>query len=337
MQSDRKFFEQLPLWQDRPFEALAATIAFAGLSLVLRLLCEPLFPHGAYPFVTFFPAVILSAFLFGVRNGVVAAILCGLFASWFFVAPVSGYGFTGGSVAAMLLYAFVVGTELAIIGGMQRAYANLAAERMKSERLAETRSLMFAELQHRVSNNLQMVGALLNLQRKDVTDPAATAALDEAVRRLSVVGKISRSLYSPAGGPMGLDVLLTRLCHDVLDASGRDDIAVHVTADGAPTVEPDAAVPVALIVAEAVSNAIEHGFSEGRGGRIDVRVKREDSSVNVSISDDGRGLPEEFDIEKTQSLGLSISRMLARHLGGEFILTRDRGTTAQLSFAMQRY
>jgi two-component sensor histidine kinase len=332
MRGDSKFLEHLPMWRDRPLLALATTLVLVLASLLVRLAVDHVLPAG-FPFVTFFPAVVISAFLFGVRNGTIAAVLCAVAAWWFFIAPATHYAINAGGVAALALYVFVVATELAIVGWMQRAHAELVVERARCEALAQSRELMFAELQHRVSNNLQVVGSLLALQRRQITDPQALAAIDEATRRLSVIGRISRALYDPDGAALGLDRLLSRLCDDVLDASGRSDISIAVTSAGAPTVEPDAAIPVALIVAESVANAIEHGFAQGRTGRIDVHVARTGQDIDVTIADNGHGLPADFDLDQADSLGLKIARLLARQLNGSFSIAGVKGTTARLSFA----
>jgi K+-sensing histidine kinase KdpD len=169
-----------------------------------RFAVNHVIPSG-FPFVSFFPAVIVSGFLFGVRNGILAALLCGMAAWSFFIAPANQYEITTGSVTAMLLYNFVVATELAVIGMMQAAHAALLREGMRSEALAASREVMSNELRHRVSNNLQVAAGLLALQHRHINDPEAAAALDEAARRLSTIGRISRSLYNPNGAALGLD------------------------------------------------------------------------------------------------------------------------------------
>lgn len=333
MGKGEKIIARLPLWRKWPVAQTAGTLVLVAISLALRFLVDGVIPAG-FPFVTFFPAVILSGFLFGIRNGSVAGVLCGLAAWWFFIAPAGNYTLNAGSVAAMMLYAFVVVTELGVISLMQRAHSALVRERGRCEQLAASREIMFNELQHRVSNNLQVAAGLLSLQRRRVSDPEALAALDEATRRLGTIGRISRSLYDPNGAALGLDRLLTRLCDDVLDASGRDNVSIAVTTEGNHTIEPDAAIPAALIVAEAVANAIEHGFADGRGGRIDVRIARNEERLEVSVTDNGHGLPEGFDLNKTDSLGLRIATTLARQLNGHFSVSGGAGTRAVLALSV---
>ncbi|MFC4594152.1 sensor histidine kinase [Sphingobium tyrosinilyticum] len=316
--TNERFVERLPLLLPRPIYAYLLSALFCGIALGLRLSAQRLLPIG-YPFVSFFPAVILSTFLFGMRPGIFAAILCGLL-SWFFFIPASpAVGFDGGVVLALIFYAAVVGIDIALIHLMQRANFNLAVERERSRALAENRELLFHELQHRVSNNLQVVAAMLSLQRRHVDHELAARALDDAASRLSLIGRISRALYDPSEGGQDLHAFLTRLTEDVVEASGRGDINVTVSAPPDLTLESHVAVPLALIVAEAVSNAIEHGLPH-RGGSIDVTLEDSSGTLTLKIADNGQGIAPGFEIDKGSSLGLRIASALAGQLRGQFAL-----------------
>lgn len=168
-------------------------LAGTGLATVLRWAVSEHLPPG-FPFLTYFPLVIVTAFLLGVRAGGITAFLSGL-AAWYWFIPPAGFGLDEGTGVALLFYIFITATEVTLVHWMQRANQHAIIEREANARLAETQTLLFRELQHRVSNNLQMVAALLNLQRKQMKDAEAREALDEAARRLAVVGRISRQLY----------------------------------------------------------------------------------------------------------------------------------------------
>mgnify|MGYP003346263007 CR=1 FL=1 len=100
-------------------------------------------------------------------------------------------------------------TDVLIIHWLQRANGYLAAERERNAALAHTRALLFDELQHRVSNNLQAVAGLLALQRRRVTDPQAAATLAEASQRVALIGRISRRLYDSDENGRDLAAFLT--------------------------------------------------------------------------------------------------------------------------------
>lgn len=317
--TNARFVERLPLVLDRPVYAYGLTLLFCGAALLLRYAAEPLLPTG-YPFVTFFPAVILASFLFGVRPGIFAALLCGALSWYCFIPPYHAFRLNPGVAVAMLFYTGVVTVDIILIHFMQRANFNLAVERERSRALAENRELLFHELQHRVSNNLQVVAAMLALQRRHVDHDDARKALDDASGRVALVGRISRALYDPSGQGQAIAAFLPRLAADVVEASGRDDVAVTTTAPEGLVIEPAIVVPLALIVAESVSNAIEHGFPD-RPGRVDVVLEQNGGALSLRVADDGLGLPPGFTVGAGDSMGLRIAHALAAQLGGRFALT----------------
>jgi two-component sensor histidine kinase len=306
---NERFVERLPLVLDRPLYAYVLTIIFCASALLLRIAADPLLPVG-YPFVTFFPAVILSSFLFGVRPGIFAGLLCGIISWYVFIPPHNGFAINPAVVVAMLFYTGVVVVDIALIHFMQRANFNLAVERERSRMLADNRELLFQELQHRVSNNLQVVAAMLSLQRRHVDHDVARRALDDASERLALVGRISRALYDPSGVGQDMHGFLSALTADIMDASGRQDVALTVAAPAGLRLDPNITVPLALVVAESVSNAIEHGLPD-RAGHIHVSLTEADGALALEVADGDTG----------QSLGLRIAHALAAQLGGRFALT----------------
>lgn len=324
---------RLPLIGD-----IAVALGGAALATGIRWLLDGSLPPG-FPFLTYFPVVIVTAFLLGTRAGALTAVLCGL-ASWFwFVPPFESFALSFNAGVAMLFYGFITATEVTLVHWMQRSNASLVVARETNARLAETSALLFRELQHRVSNNLQMIGALMTVQRRQIVDPEARAALEEASRRLSVVGRISRQLYDPSGAGQDLKPFLDQLTRDVIEASGRHEVRHTVTGDDTAQLSPEAAIPLALVVAEAVANAIEHGFSGGRDDcEVQIRLKRTDRErLSIEVEDNGHGLPAGFVLDGVDSLGLKIATMLAGQLGGRFTLSpalETNGTLARLELPM---
>lgn len=314
---NERFIERLPLVLDRPAYAYGIILLFCAAAFCLRLAAGTLLPEG-YPFITFFPAVILSSFLFGSRPGICAAILCGILSWYAFIPPHGTFIFNPAVAVALVFYAGVVAVDIVLIHFMQRANFNLAIERERNRALAENREILFHELQHRVSNNLQVVAAMLSLQRHHVDHDGARRALDDASARLALIGRISRALYDPSGKGQDMRCFLSALTADLLDASGRNDVTVTVDAHADVKLDSNVAVPLALIVAESVSNAIEHGLPD-RAGAIHVTLAAEQDGLRLQIADDGKGIADDFDVDR-QSLGLRIAGALATQLGGHFAL-----------------
>lgn len=325
----------IPAWLGLLIVVVASAAAWA-----LRFALDAHLPPG-FPFLTFFPVIIVVAFFLGARLGAVTAVVCGLLSWYSFVPPLDSFQLNANSAIAMGFYAFITTTEILLVSWMQRANRRAVAEREANAALAETRELLFRELQHRVGNNLQMVASLIALQRRNVTDTQARAALDEASRRLGTIGRISRQLYETSGDGRPLESFLRELITDVIEANGRSDVDHRIEAAsdaGAMPISPDAAVPLALIVAETVANSIEHGFRDRGEASIDISLHRPKPDwVALEVADNGHGLPEGFSLDRSNSLGLQIAATLARQLGGTYELANDpagRGAIARLSFPL---
>ena len=329
------FLTRLPLASDRPWIGYAVAISLSVAALWLRWAINDDLPPG-FPYVTFFPAIIVTAFLFGLRPATLAAVLSGLAAWYLFLTPFKSFALPFVSGVALAFFVFIVTVDILLAHWMQVANQALHRERERSMELVHTRELLFQELQHRVGNNLQMVASLIALQKRRLTDDSARQALDEAARRLGLVGRIQRQLYDPAGAQLSLAAYIDQICRDVIAASGRDTIAYEFSAQSNAVLAPDKAIPTALVVAEALNNAIEHGFGLEDGGQVVVSVAPSGGGVEVVIADNGAGLPAGFDLAQAESLGLKIARTLAQSLGGSFTLTAapiGRGTVARLVIA----
>ncbi len=321
--------ERLPLGRDRPWLGYGWALLICLFSFGIRLSVSSAMPMG-YPYIAFFPTVMLSTFLFGLGPGIMSAVICGIMAWYCFLPPVFEVKLSRSILFAVGFYAVVATVNIVLIHTLQRINGRLRGERERSRKLAERGELLFRELQHRVSNNLQVVSGLLALQMRDISDVKARLALDEASRRLALIGRIHRQLYSPHGEQLQLSAFLEQLGADLIDAAGRPGIELQVKVDEEVELPAEAAVPVALIVAEAVANAIEHGFAGRETGHILIRAVMIGDVLEIIVADDGSGLPPGFILEGSDSLGLKLALMLAQQLQGDFGLSSDGGTIARL-------
>ena len=312
-------------------------LALAGFlaAFALRAILEGRLPPG-FPFLTFLPAIILVAYFLGTLPGIALSIASGVVAWYYFIAPLEDFAPIGATVVALGFYAFIAATAIGLIHLARRAMHALDAERKAKETLAEQRQLMFHELQHRVSNNLATVSGLLMLQRRLVSDEAAGLALEDSVRRIDLVARIMRNLHDPEGQTVDMARFLAETGRNILESSGASG-RVSLAVDAKPlVVGPEVSVPLGLIAAELVANTLEHGFPGDSGGRIKLGLDAgETGRAVLKIEDDGVGLPDDFDIERTRSLGLSIARQFAKQLGGTLVMERrpKGGTEARLEFS----
>lgn len=310
-----------------------AVIAFAA-ALSLRWVLNDRLPPG-FPYLTFFPAVILTSFLAGTGAGLLCALLCGLSAWYWFIPPYDSFGLTPTTALALGFYVFIVGVDIAIIHAMRRAGARLAAERELSTALAERQRILFGELQHRAANNLAFIGALLALHKERVTEDPADAAgvFDEAVRRLEVMGRLHRLLHDPAALDRPLDGYLRTLCADLLEAAGAGGVACRVEAADI-RFDLSRLTTLSLLLTELMTNSLKHAFRGRPGGIIAVTLVRLPSGrLELTVADDGPGMPERGDGGAAgRSLGLGIAVALARQLGGDLLLPGPGESATRLVF-----
>jgi two-component sensor histidine kinase len=315
----------------RPVWGHAFAVAAVAVASVVRLLADRELPPG-FPFLTFFPTVLLTTYFAGLWPGIVAALLGGLAAWYFFIPPVETFALDGGSALALALFTVIVGVDIAVIHVMNTALERLDLERRRSAELTERTRLMFSEMQHRVSNNLQLISSLLLIQESKVTDPAALRALEDARARVATLGRLHRALHNPDTQHVDLGEYLRDLCRDIVETSGASGVRWVVEAEPV-ALNPDKLVPLALIVAELVSNALEHGFPGGQPGTIRIDLGCDAANCcALEVRDDGAGLPADFNVEAQTSLGLGIVRSLARQLGGRLSMECDNGTVCRVAF-----
>ncbi|WP_435258553.1 sensor histidine kinase [Thioclava sp. FR2] len=310
-----------------------AGIAFA-IAFGIRFWLEGSLPPG-FPYLTFFPAVILTGFFAGIRAGATVALLCGLASWYFFLAPQSSWRLSGPSVLALLFYILIVVTDLFLIHVMRAALIKLNDERQTSDRLAQQNKTMFHELQHRVSNNLQVIASLLKMQQRNLTDEAARQALEVASARLKVIATIQRQLHNPKRQAIDIGQLLKAVLPEVVESSGLKD-RVSMEFDLEPlVVSGDQATPIALVAVELVSNVLEHALEAERVVHVKIACKLDDGMATLQIADDGKGLPPDFQPEKSRSLGLRVAHQFADQLDGSLSFSSSDGTTVTLAFPPQ--
>ena len=235
---------------------------------------------------------------------------------------------SGGTVDLLALPLLAGGDRIGAIVLLQNV-----TELRRRERELVTKDATIREIHHRVKNNLQTVSALLRLQSRRIEDPAASAALNEAVRRIASIALVHETLSSSAEASVAFDDVLSRLVSHALDLSPRMG-ELQISRNGElGALDPRIATPLSLVVTELIHNALEHGLAES-GNHLTISVSRNEGDAQITIFDDGIGLPEGFSLAQSSNLGLQIVRTLTENeLRGNIDLVRTpSGTEARLTF-----
>lgn len=166
------------------------------------------------------------------------------------------------------------------------------------------------EADHRIKNTLQLISSLVLLHGRRTTDPGAKRALKAVQQRVTAVSVAHRHVVRTADGEeVELSALIRELAGDLAAAAGREGIEISL--DLEPLVVPARhAAPLALILNEALVNALSHAFPDGQTGRIVLRLSRVEGGLELCVADDGAGAPP----AGSDGFGRTILQLMAQQL-----------------------
>jgi two-component sensor histidine kinase len=205
------------------------------------------------------------------------------------------------------------------------------------QRSVQQKEAMLKEIHHRVKNNLQVVTSLMSIQANRLSDEASKKALAELQRRVRALGLLHRHLYEGDDlRYLDFGQFTVELCQMVKDSSGPAARAVDIEVDIPPIpITADRAVPLGLLITEALGNAFKHGFPDGRPGKIHISLSATAEGVaTVSIADNGIGPPPDADNNPPPDpgTGMLLMQAFAQQLGSVLSVEGPPGTTIRFSF-----
>ena len=231
----------------------------------------------------------------------------------------------GPSIARSLRYAIERG----------RIEKELIKNRDSLEELVAEKETLLREIHHRVKNNLQLISGLLDMTRMGSQDESTNSILTDIMLKIQTMAQIHTRLYeSKQVGKIDI----TDQCRDQVTALSNvfshsgDEISCTITPEEV-FLPVDQALPCALVINEILSNAFKHAFKGRNNGTIDITVMRENGRITITIRDNGIGLPDNFDIGRSNSLGITLIRTIVQHqLKGSVMFTRRNGTEVSMDF-----
>jgi two-component sensor histidine kinase len=198
------------------------------------------------------------------------------------------------------------------------------------------KELLVREIHHRVKNNLQLVMSLLNLHARRIRDPRAEEAFAEARSRINALATLHRRLYESENlQEIDLHWFLEDLCAELRRGGLSRGKSIELLVDSpSEIIGPELAVPLGLLVTEAITNAYKHAFVDRTGGTIRVEVRRESpQSLLIRIQDNGAGFdPQGASASEIPGLGRSLIEAFVRQLHGELKIASQDGTLVEVRF-----
>ncbi|HEU4718838.1 MAG TPA: two-component regulator propeller domain-containing protein [Bacteroidia bacterium] len=242
-------------------------------------------------------------------------------------------------IAALLvtgiLYYVIVGRTRRIMAQKEKLEAEVRERTNEISRQNEEKTLMLKEIHHRVKNNLQVISSLLNLQADGITDKHMLALFEDLRHRVNSMALIHEKMYQ-SRTLVNIDIqgYIRDLISSLIDAYDSNK-NIHTDFDVEEiTFRIDTIVPLGLILNEIISNSLKYAFEGRSGGNLSVRLHRTGAhSFRLEVGDDGVGMPADFDLEKTDSLGIQLIHMLCDQVNGKISMTTDKGTHYTIDFS----
>lgn len=347
----RWFDESLRLAHIPVWARYAATTVFVAVAVGARYpLIEAVAPNS-YPFLLYFPAIILAAALFDRGSGIFAVFLSALCADYVSIAPIGSlaiehsrdaialalFGASGLATAALIEAFHRAHHDLSVSHlRLQAAHEELTKAHERARSSEEQKDLLMQELAHRTKNDLMMVSALVQMQSRKVADATARDILLSAVERIHVLGRVHDRL-TRRDGAVVIDVrnFLCGLCDDLRSAiAGARPLALLCDVDS-HALSHSQAVALGLVANELITNAVKYAFPDDRDGTIRVAFARAGDEFRLAVEDDGVGLSAQPApaTEAGAGTGQRLVRALTLQLRGRFeCLPRTPGTAAIVTF-----
>lgn len=223
------------------------------------------------------------------------------------------------------------------VKALARQQKEITDKNISLQRLVEEKEWLIKEVHHRVKNNLQIVMSLLNTQSNFLESEAALAAIRDSAHRMQSISLIHQKLYqSEYLSLVSMPAYIHELVHYLQD-SYRGMRPIYFNLQIA-SVEMDVsqAVPMGLILSEAVTNAIKYAFPRDMSGVISISLDYVgDDQLMLVISDNGQGLPEGVNFSEGNTLGVRLIQTFAAQLEGELTIESKFGLTIRLVFRQQ--
>jgi PAS domain S-box-containing protein len=202
------------------------------------------------------------------------------------------------------------------------------------------KEVLIKEIHHRVKNNMQIISSLLNLQKQYVNDEEAVNVLKESQNRVKSMAMIHEKLYKSRNfSEINFADYIRSLVSDLFYSYGVDSnrIRTIIVLDEV-MMGLETAIPCGLIVSELVTNTLKYAFPHQEEGEFRIELHAyEDGFYELIISDNGVGIPENFDLDETETLGLQLVKSLVNQLEGTVELIREGGTMFKIRFKELEY
>lgn len=327
--------QQIRIWLTRLAHRrhLGRGLLAGGLAGALAVLAHLLLPRSAFPFLAYYPAVAIATLFGGALAGLLlvagSALAVGVLAS-----AQPGLGLLGEGGLGFAGFLVLGGIEVLLLDQLLVALALADASQRRAQDAVAFQGVMFQEFQHRIANGLMAMTSLLTLEARRLRqgEADAAAALQETAQRLGAMSRLHRRMYDLEAAQQDFPGVVQDICRELKEAFGAHAVTLVVEVPPLLPLGLDRLFPLALIVAEAVTNSLKHAFAGREGGALQVRITVEDAAVQLLVHDDGPGLPPTLQPGNGQGgIGMLVLSSLAQRLGGTLNLSSENGAVIRVT------
>jgi two-component sensor histidine kinase len=199
---------------------------------------------------------------------------------------------------------------------------------IRLKKLVKEKDILLKETHHRVKNNLQVISSLMNLQGKKFDNPKYFDTCLTCKQRVMAMANIHQRLYEDQDfQSVNIKAFVKEMITSAKSNYDNFTKKINLVFDVDDVrLNLNSSVNLGLIINELLTNSIKYAFDSRDTGSIKIEVKQTDHSLRLCISDDGKGLPENFDIQKSESLGFLLVQSLVDQMEGEMVLDSSAGT-----------
>lgn len=195
----------------------------------------------------------------------------------------------------------------------------------------KVKEILLKEITHRVKNNLQIISSLITLQKGTINNEESIDLLNQTANRIHSMALIHETLYSSNEfNQVQFQDYIKSLISYIKKTFNTSNISITSDIDDF-MLSIDAATSCGMIVMELITNSVKYAFPENNKGSICISMKPAiDNQFKLIVSDNGTGLPEDFNFKQTKSLGMQIINSLTEQLDGEIKLVKEKGTIFEI-------
>jgi len=242
---------------------------------------------------------------------------------------------TGETINVLISAHFANNTESGMI-------INITERKKIDEQLKKSlneKDVLLREIHHRVNNNLQIIASLLHLQEVSACEEKGMGnVLKESGGRVMSMAMVHEKLYQSSNfNNYNFKQYVEKLVYEISCSYGIEMGNIKIQLDIEDiNINIDTAMPLGLIINELVTNIVKYAFPQLEG-TITIKLKTLSQQMELTIADDGIGIPEDIDLENPETLGLQLVNILLSQIDGEIVLDRNHGTEFKITFKELEY